>query len=261
LSEPFSYTLVDAFLRAIPSVWEPVEVGQASPSAKSKLHYRLRRQQKKLSKARLDGEVEDEDLERIIQRFESNTDFIEFTNAQLQRQMQERLYQARATFAVALAALLLGILLIFVGVILAFTINLSIGVITTTSSVIVEIVSALAFKFNGDTNSRLDSLYRDLYVVKQTSLSIEYIEQLQEIYLRIDGVADLVKRLHASSSSYSPDSSENAETPKKLSQTYRQQPLYGFRQSYPLRYIWPNRPPSSSQPMSMNPSIQDREKN
>jgi hypothetical protein len=116
----------------------------------------------------------------------------------LNRLYQERLNQARITFAVALTALVLGILLVFIGIILTFTNSLPIGIITTISSVAVEIVSALAFKFNGDTNNRLDRLNKELNIIEQTSLSMEYINQITEPKVRNKAIADLIKRLHAS---------------------------------------------------------------
>lgn len=125
-------------------------------------------------------------------------DIVTGTRVHLNRQYHERLYQARATFMVALAALILGILLVFVGAILTFTISLPIGVVTTISSTIVEIVSALALKFHGDTNDRLDRLSRELYIVEQTSLSMEYISRISDPKAHDEAITDLIRRLHAS---------------------------------------------------------------
>lgn len=81
----------------------------------------------------------------------------------------ERLNQVRATFTTAIAALILGILLVFTGVVLAFTVNLSLGIITTVSSVVTGITSSLAFKFHANANSDLNKIINQLIIVEQTS--------------------------------------------------------------------------------------------
>jgi hypothetical protein len=129
---------------------------------------------------------------------EKFTDIVTGTRVNLNQQYHERLHQARTTFIVALAALIFGILLVFVGAILTFTISLPIGIVTTISSTIVEVVSALALKFHRDTNDRLDHLSRDLHKVELTTLSMEYISRISDPKAHDEAIADLIQQLNAS---------------------------------------------------------------
>jgi hypothetical protein len=79
-------------------------------------------------------------------------------------------------------------------------------IIVSVSSVVVEVASALAFKFHGDTNDRLDRLGREAFIVEQTRLSMQYILEISDTKARDDAIADLVRRLQASA----PDKDTNS---------------------------------------------------
>jgi len=64
----------------------------------------------------------------------------------LDQQRQERLNQAQRTFITALASLFLGLLLIFIGVVCVFFVQLPVAIATAASSIIPGAISALAFR-------------------------------------------------------------------------------------------------------------------
>ncbi len=111
---------------------------------------------------------------------------------------RERLNQVRVTFAIAIGTLILGILLVFTGVVLAFIVNLSLSIVTTISSVITGIISGLAFKFHTDANSDLNKIIKQLIIVEQISLATELIEKISDKKLQNDALTDLIKYVHSS---------------------------------------------------------------
>jgi hypothetical protein len=137
-------------------------------------------------------------------------DIVTGTRAKLDQQYHERLYQAHTTFIIALATLVLGILLIFVGVILTFIISLPTGIVTAASSIVVEIVSALAFTFYKNTNDRLDSLQKELSFTESTLVLVDHISDPKT---RNKAIIDLIGRIpsfdpNAATSLIPPDASQ-----------------------------------------------------
>jgi hypothetical protein len=131
-------------------------------------------------------------------RTELDTEF-RYKRDFLHKVYEDSYRQAHRSFNVALAALVTGILLIIVGSILAYTMNLPIGILTSVSSTITEIVSVLAFKLSADSNKRLESYSKELSAVELANWSIQYIEQMENNQERDRAIADLVRDLRAKS--------------------------------------------------------------
>jgi hypothetical protein len=112
---------------------------------------------------------------------------------------QERIRQARMAFNLALGLIAVGVLIIFAGIVLIFAVNLSAGVVTTACGMVTQVISAILFKFNGQTNDRLDVISRDLASLDRAksglSSAMPYIDQITDPKRRDQAIAELVNKL------------------------------------------------------------------
>jgi hypothetical protein len=123
---------------------------------------------------------------------------INSAHRQLTLQQQERRFQARSTFIVALSALILGVILIIIGVFCAFFINLSVGTVTCASSVIMDIVGVLCFRFHKEANDRYDKISQELRNLTIASTSMHYITiYISDPDKKDQAISDLIKQLHS----------------------------------------------------------------
>ena len=85
---------------------------------------------------------------------------------------RERLSQARSSFSVALALIIVGALIIFAGVILLGVGSLQAGTITLVSGTIINVVNLLGLKFYKDSGNRLDKTadWIDAQVAKEMGI-------------------------------------------------------------------------------------------
>jgi hypothetical protein len=122
--------------------------------------------------------------------------WIERTRASVLSQRKERLAQARTSFAVAIAALILGISLVLIGIILVFTVGLPVGIVTSASSIVTDIVSGLAFTFYREANNRLDENAKEMNVLDKASIAMDFISRITDIEKKDKAIEDLAKNLY-----------------------------------------------------------------
>ncbi len=113
----------------------------------------------------------------------------------LNKQRQHRLDQAHLAFRVALISLILGIGLIFIGIVCIFFANLSVGIVTAASSIIPNVITILAFRLNKDENDRLDIVAKELGVLEKTSEAMNYIGRIEDKEARDKAIIELAQRL------------------------------------------------------------------
>ena len=95
---------------------------------------------------------------------------------QLEQTFEECRGQAKHWFRWSLIAAILGVLVIFGGVAMILILNITAGLVTSASSIIIEAVSALFFRQLREANKRVDNYYEKL-------LKEERIHQLIELAL------------------------------------------------------------------------------
>ena len=83
---------------------------------------------------------------------------------------RERIRQAKITFNAAIILAVVGVLIIFAGVALVlFKDTEAAGAVTAGVGAVTEVISALLFKLNHDTNNRLDEVGKDLSAIEAVS--------------------------------------------------------------------------------------------
>jgi len=113
---------------------------------------------------------------------------------------RERIRQAQRTFNTAIALLIIGVVIIFVGVGIMFAGgNLGGGGITAGIGAITEIISALVFKFNHDTNNRLDEIQKDLSAIEKAQIALSLSSHITDSARRDEAIAEVIKELNRKS--------------------------------------------------------------
>lgn len=123
--------------------------------------------------------------------------WIHIARDQLNHQRQERLHQARTIFTITLIALVVGIVLVFAGVIGIYVVNLTVGTITAASGIIVDILSTVVLSLNRETNNRLDTIAEELSVLDRTAMAMHYIGYISDTRKRDQAMTDLIRYLYA----------------------------------------------------------------
>lgn len=110
----------------------------------------------------------------------------------------ERLRQAKATFNAALALAVIGVLIIFVGVgLLLFRDAVTAGALTAGIGAVTEVISAVLFKFNHETNNRLDEIGKDLSSIQAAQIAMTLITKIEDPSKRDDAIREAAKDLRA----------------------------------------------------------------
>jgi hypothetical protein len=110
----------------------------------------------------------------------------------------ERMRQAKFTFNAALSLAVLGVLIIFAGVILLFfKESLTVGSITAGIGAITEVISAILFRLNHETNNRLDEIGRDLSAIEAARIAMTLIEEITDQGKKDDAIKELARDLRA----------------------------------------------------------------
>lgn len=110
----------------------------------------------------------------------------------------ERMRQARITFNAALALAVLGVLIIFAGVALLLLRNaVTAGALTAGVGAITEVISAVLFRLNHETNNRLDEIGRDLSAIEAARIAMSLIAQIADPAKRDDAIMELAKDLRS----------------------------------------------------------------
>lgn len=108
----------------------------------------------------------------------------------------ERLRQARAAFNAALVLAVLGVLIIFGGIaLILFKDATAGGAITTAVGAVVEVVSALLFKFSNDAQNRLDEMGRHLNAIETAQITVDIIDKIEDPCKRDDAIRETAKSL------------------------------------------------------------------
>jgi hypothetical protein len=108
----------------------------------------------------------------------------------------ERMRQAKLAFNAAVALLVVGVLIILLGIALMILKDNSAGAaITTAVGATVEVISALLFKFNSETNNRLDETGKYLYRIEAAQLAMNIASKIEDRAKRDDGIREAVLAL------------------------------------------------------------------
>lgn len=111
-------------------------------------------------------------------------------------QRKDRLKQGKVAFTIALSSLVVGILLVFLGIFLIFAVSFSVGSATAISSIISNVVSVLAFRFNKEANDRVDNIVNELIILAKADVSMQYIYQISDAKKRDTAIKDLVRNIY-----------------------------------------------------------------
>jgi hypothetical protein len=105
----------------------------------------------------------------------------------------ERLRQARSAFNAALVLAVLGVLIIFGGISLVLFKDATVGgAITAAVGAVVEVVSALLFKFSNDAQNRLDDMGRHLNAIEAAQVAVKLIGKIEDPAKRDDAIRETV---------------------------------------------------------------------
>ncbi|MEZ9439501.1 TRADD-N-associated membrane domain-containing protein [Vibrio atlanticus] len=108
----------------------------------------------------------------------------------------ERMRQAKLAFNAALSLMIIGVLIIFVGIGLLWAKEgFESGLITVAVGAVSEVVSLLVFKFNKETNNRLDDLRKDLSVIEVARVGLSIAKQIEDRDKRDHAISELSLRL------------------------------------------------------------------
>jgi hypothetical protein len=131
---------------------------------------------------------------------------IDAGQAEATRIRNERMRQARMTFNAALALAVLGVLLIFGGVaLLLFRDAVSAAALTASVGAVTEVFSAVLFKFNSDTNNRLDAIGRDLSYLNAARVGLAATRMIEDSATRDEAVRDVLRNLQRAGDAHAAD--------------------------------------------------------
>jgi hypothetical protein len=131
---------------------------------------------------------------------------IDAGQAEATRIRNERMRQARMTFNAALALAVLGVLLIFGGVaLLLFRDAVSAAALTASVGAVTEVFSAVLFKFNSDTNNRLDAIMRDLSYLNGARVALAATRMIEDSATRDEAVRDVLRNLQRAGDPHAAD--------------------------------------------------------
>ena len=110
--------------------------------------------------------------------------------------LSERMRQAKLAFNAALSLMVVGVLIIFIGIVLLWLKEGFVsGSITIAVGSISEIISLLVFKLNKETNNRLDELRKDLSVIETARVGLSIAKQIENQEKRDHAISQLSLRL------------------------------------------------------------------
>lgn len=110
--------------------------------------------------------------------------------------LSERMRQAKLAFNAALSLMVVGVVIVFVGVgLLWVKDSFESGLITVAVGAISEVVSLLVFKFNNETNNRLDIVRKDLSKIETARVGLSIAKQIEDQEKRDHAISQLSLRL------------------------------------------------------------------
>ena len=112
----------------------------------------------------------------------------------------ERKKQASWSFVAALSLCIIGVVVIFTGVILLiFQQNYASGGIATAAGIVSEVLAAGMFKLYNNTNDRLDKVIADVHTLEKAQIGIETAANIENANLRDKTLSKLAQNLHSHS--------------------------------------------------------------
>ena len=106
--------------------------------------------------------------------------------------VSERMRQAKTAFNVAIALMVIGVLIIFIGVVLLYLKeSVESGLITVGIGAISEILSIIVFGFNKETNNRLDELRKDMSVIEIARVGLIIAKEIEDQEKRDHAISEL----------------------------------------------------------------------
>lgn len=110
--------------------------------------------------------------------------------------VSERMRQAKLAFNAALSLMIAGVIIVFFGIgLLWVKDSFESGLITVAIGAISEIISLLVFKFNSETNNRLDALRKDLSIIETARVGLSIAKQIEDQEKRDHAISQLSLRL------------------------------------------------------------------
>jgi hypothetical protein len=108
----------------------------------------------------------------------------------------ERMRQAKLAFNVAISLMVVGVVIVFAGIgLLWVKESFESGLITVAVGAVSEIISLLVFKFNSETNNRLDVLRKDLSIIETARVGLSIAKQIENQEKRDHAISQLSLRL------------------------------------------------------------------
>ena len=110
--------------------------------------------------------------------------------------VSERMRQAKLAFNVAISLMVVGVVIVFAGIgLLWVKESFESGLITVAVGAVSEIISLLVFKFNSETNNRLDVLRKDLSIIETARVGLSIAKQIENQEKRDHAISQLSLRL------------------------------------------------------------------
>ena len=110
----------------------------------------------------------------------------------------ERMRQARHTFNAALSLAVIGTLIIFGGIVLLIVReSVAAGALTSGVGAVTEVVAAILFRLNHQTNNRLDDVGRDLSAIETARIAVQLIDKIEDPQKRDDAIREAARDLRA----------------------------------------------------------------
>jgi len=128
------------------------------------------------------------------------TDFTDVAYENLKDIQRERIRQAKMAFNVALGLMVIGILIIFTGIILLFLEKTSAGIVTSIVGTVTNVISFLTFRFSKEANDRLDQINQDLKIIEKTRWASKMIEEIDDPTIKNKAKAKLADAIKSENS-------------------------------------------------------------
>lgn len=110
--------------------------------------------------------------------------------------LAERMRQSKLAFNAALSLMIVGVVIVFSGIgMLWIQDSFEPGLITVAVGAVSEVASLLVFKFNNDTNNRLDILRKDLSIIETARVGLSIAKQIEDQEKRDHAISQLSLRL------------------------------------------------------------------
>lgn len=108
---------------------------------------------------------------------------------------EEHLRQARLTFNAALALVVAGVLIVLVGIVLAYASALSFGLVTAAVGATSDILGGVLFKFHKAANDRLDKNIKDIMLIEKALLGLDITSRIPDSSVKKETTKSLVEML------------------------------------------------------------------